>query len=307
MRIGIVGAGGIGGYLAGRLVESGAEVALVARGAHGAAIAEHGLRIVSPEGDSVVRPALSTDDPARVGICDLVIPAVKAHQLADAIEAARPMMGPSSHALTFQNGVDAPDMVARAYGRDRALIGVARIFVNITGPGEITVREGFRTFVIGDMDGSQTSAAGPVIAAFRAAGIDAPDSDDVRADLWLKFLLFNAVSSTTAGARTTMGVVRHTPELWSLFADLVRETDAVARASGVRLPEGAAECVIDVAATMPPGARASTAHDLDAGRALETDWLCGALARLGDGIGVPVPASRTVAALLAPYRDGTPA
>ncbi len=306
MRIGIVGAGGIGGYLTVRLVESGADVALIARGSHGAAISEHGLRMVSPDGEHVVRPAMVTDDPSRVGPRDLVIPAVKAHQLADAIDAARPLMGADSQALTFQNGVDAPALVARAFGRERALIGVARIFVNITGPGEITLREGFRSFVIGDIDGAQEGRAAPVIGAFRAAGIDAPDCADVRVDLWLKFLLFNAVSSTTAGARTTMGVVRQTPELWTLFADLVDETDAVGRALGIPLPEGAPARVMDVAAAMPAGARASTAHDLDAGRALESDWLCGALARLGDEAGVPVPASRTIAALLAPHRNGAP-
>ncbi len=307
MKVGIVGAGGIGGYLAAMFAESGADLALIARGAHGAAISAGGLRMKAPEGEVRVRPALVTDNPSTAGPCDLVILAVKAHQLASAIEAARPMLHDGSQALTFQNGVEAPDMVAQAYGRDRALIGVARIFVNISGPGEITLREGARRFTIGDMVGAQTSAgAARAIAAFREAGIDAPDCPDVRADLWMKFLLFNAVSSTTAGARTTLDVVRDTPELWQLFEDLVRETDTVARAMGVRLATDAVQKTLAVAAKIAPGARASTAHDLDEGRALEIDWICGAVARLGAQADVDTPASRVIAALLAPYKAGKP-
>ncbi|RMD92978.1 MAG: 2-dehydropantoate 2-reductase [Alphaproteobacteria bacterium] len=304
MRIGIVGAGGIGGYLAAQLIEAGQEVALVARGAHGAAIARDGLRFIAPEGVRVVRAALVSEDAAAAGVCDLVILAVKAHQLAGAIEAARPMLGPATQALTFQNGVEAPEMCAEAYGRERALIGVARIFVNITGPGEITLREGPRRFVVGDIDGRQEGRAAPVIAAFRAAGIDCPARADVRVELWEKFLLFNAVSSTTAGARTTMGVVREVPELWALFETLVRETEALARARGIPLPPDAVERALKAGRATPAGARSSTAHDLEMGRPLEIDWLCGAVARLSAEAGLEAPASRTVHALLAPWREG---
>lgn len=307
MRIGIIGAGGIGGYLAARLCQADGDVALVARGAHGAAIARDGLTLVAPDGTRTVRPGLVTDDPARAGPCDLVIFGVKAHQMDAAIAAARPMVGPGTLTLSFQNGVDAPEMLGRAFGADAALIGVARIFVNITGPAEITLRPGARSFTIGDARGRQDGeGAARVIAAFRQAGIEAPDCDDVRADLWMKFLLFNAVSSTTAGARTTMGTVRDTPELWRLFGDLVRETEAVARAGDIDLPGDAAERILRYASEIPAEARASTAHDLDGGRPLEIDWTCGAVARLGAAHGVPAPASRTVWSLLAPWRDGAP-
>ncbi|MEM6824464.1 MAG: 2-dehydropantoate 2-reductase N-terminal domain-containing protein, partial [Pseudomonadota bacterium] len=138
MKIAIVGAGGIGGYLAVKLIVAGAEVALVARGSHRAAIAQRGLRLVEPDGGVTVRPPVLTDDLGEIGPQDLVIVAVKAHQLTEAITQLHPALGPETRVLPFQNGVDAPDLVARSFGRDRALIGVARIFANITAPGVIT-------------------------------------------------------------------------------------------------------------------------------------------------------------------------
>lgn len=310
MRIGIIGAGGIGGYLAARLSNAGADVALVVRGEHGAAIRAQGLLLRAPDEEVRIRPApgfVVTDDPAVAGPCDLVIPAVKAHQLADALATATPMAGATTQVLPFQNGVEAPEMVAEVFGSDRSLIGVARIFANIIAPGEITQQPGPRSFTIGDPDGAQSGRAAPVIAAFRAAGLNAPDCADVRVDLWSKFLFFNAISATTAGARTRIGTVRTTPALWSLFETLARETEALARARGIPLPDDVVARALEMARALPETARASTAHDLEEGRALEVDWLCGAVARLGAACGVPTPASATVAALLAPWRNGAPA
>lgn len=304
MKTAIIGAGGIGGYLAARLVAAGGEVALVARGSQLEAIRANGLRLVDPEGDLTVTPATLTDDAARIGTPDLVVLAVKAHQLDAALRQIAPAVGPDTRVLPFQNGVDAPDMVADAFGPARALIGVARFFANITAPGVITRYGAPRGFTVGTMDGGQAGAS-RIIAMFRAAGVEAPDHPDVRVDLWTKFILFNAASSITAATRKRFGPLRGHPETVALVRRLMEETRAVGEATGIRLAPGRVEeCMRLFLEVMPEEGRTSTAHDLEAGRALEIDYICGAVARRGRALGVDVSASETVYALLRPWRDG---
>ncbi len=304
MRFAIVGAGGIGGYLAARLIAAGEEVSLLARGGQLQAIRAAGLRLIDPEGDLTVRPHLATDDPAALGVPDVVVMAVKAHQLADAIAQVAPVVGPGTRVLPFQNGVDAPDMLAGAFGETHALIGVARFFANITAPGVITRYGAPRGFTIGTLDGGQAGVA-DIIARLRGAGIEAPDHPDVRVDLWTKFILFNAMSSITAGTRKRFGALRTHPETVALVRRLMDEVRAVGMSSGV--PLGAdlvEECMSLFLEVLPDEGRTSTAHDLEEGRALEIDHICGAVARRGTTLGVDVSASETVYALLRPWRDG---
>lgn len=307
MRFAIIGAGGIGAYLAVKLAQAGGEVALLARGAHLEAIREKGLRLLTPDGPLTAALDAVSDDAEEIGPADVTVFAVKAHQLEAAIAQAAPLLAGGGAALPFQNGVDAPRLLAEAFGPERALIGVAQIFSNITGPGEVTTYGFPGRFIVAGLDGRQDAAPVPEIrAAFDAAGIVAPETSDARVDLWSKFALFNAVSSTTAGARCRLEQVRANPELTDLFRELVSEVAAVARAEGAPTPDDLVERTMAIMANMPGEARASTAHDLEQGRALEVDWIAGAVARLGREHGVPTPASAAVAALLAPWKNGAP-
>ena len=118
MRIAIFGAGGIGGYLGGRLSQAGEEVVLIARGEHLQAIRDHGLKVDSIKGDFVVTPSLATSDPEEVGFVDVVILGVKAWQVLDAAEAMRPMIGPNTFVVPMQNGVESPGQLASVLGEN---------------------------------------------------------------------------------------------------------------------------------------------------------------------------------------------
>ncbi len=155
MKIAILGAGGIGGYLAAKLTEAGTPVALIARGAHLEAIRTDGVTLIEPEGTTVARPAVLTDDPREIGTPDVLVVTVKAHQLAEALKAIAPAVGPDTLVVTVQNGVDAPDMAAEAFGAARVAICVARILSNITAPGEITRYGAPRSFTIGALEGGR--------------------------------------------------------------------------------------------------------------------------------------------------------
>jgi len=123
MRIGVFGSGGVGGYFGGRLAEAGEDVRFVARGAHLAAMRERGLRVTSTAGDFVVHPVRASDDPAALGEVDVVLVAVKAWQVAEAADALRPMLGAATFVVPLENGIEAPDTLAAALGRNRVLGG----------------------------------------------------------------------------------------------------------------------------------------------------------------------------------------
>ena len=112
MRIAVMGSGGVGGYFGGRLAASGEDVTFIARGAHLDAIRQRGLVITSALGDPAIRPAKATDDPAEIGPVDLVIFTVKLYDSEHAADAIRPMAGPGTGVVTFQNGVDSTDVLA---------------------------------------------------------------------------------------------------------------------------------------------------------------------------------------------------
>lgn len=305
MRVAIIGAGGVGGMLAARLGAAGHEVALLARGGHLAAIREAGLKLVTPGDEVVLRPAVATDRGADLPAADLVIVAVKAQDLDGAMEQMAAAMAGGALALPFLNGVEATDRLQARFGGGRVLIGIARISAFIEAPGVVRQVTPGATYTIGTAQGRQDDArVAEIRAAFHAAGITVPESADVRVDLWTKFAALSAFSGVTAGARCDAATLRATPALEALYLRLAGEVQVLGRAEGVALPDDLPQRMLDFARSLPGEMRASLAHDLDAGKRLEIDWLAGAVPRLGARHGLAAPASETVAALLAPWKDG---
>lgn len=138
-RRSILATGGVGGYLGVRLMQAGHEVAVLARGRHLAAIRERGLFLDSPAGDAHVRPTLATDDPAKVGPVDLVVFAVKLPDAEGAAESARPLLGPDTAVVPFQNGVESTALIPRILGERRALSGTCYIAIDPGGRLRIRV------------------------------------------------------------------------------------------------------------------------------------------------------------------------
>lgn len=305
MKVAVVGAGGIGGYLAVRLAAAGNAVSVVARGAHLEAIRANGLTLEDRTGERIVVEVPASADPAELEPPELVIFGVKGHQLAEAIEQARPLMAEGAVALPILNGVTATSMLEEAYGEGRALIGVARISAEIVAPGVIGRLDSETGLYVGDRDGRQdTEPAAGVRAMLNAAGAPAPETDDARAELWRKMISWNGGGTVTAAARCDFGTIQRVPELRVLVGRLIEEALAVARASGAPVSEDYAEKALMGLDRMPGGIRSSMAADLAAGKALELDHLTGAVARMGRELGVPVPTTEAMVAVLAPYRNG---
>jgi 2-dehydropantoate 2-reductase len=300
MRIAVVGAGGVGGWLAARLWAAGADVRLLGRGAHLAAIQEEGLLLRSPAGD--VRAQVSaTNDPARIGPCDAVLFCVKSYDSDEAVELLPPLVGDDTVVVSLQNGIDNVDRLAGAVGRERVIGGLALIASVVEKPGVVIHSGGPARVVLGDIPGEPAGRAARLVAACAVPGIDAQLSDDIEVALWDKYAFLCAFAGTTATIRLELGDIRDCAESWSFFGQLVREVYAIARATGVAVAADAEQRTLAFASGLESQIRASMYHDLVAGRRIELDALHGTVVRLGAGYGIPTAASAAVHAILSPH------
>jgi 2-dehydropantoate 2-reductase len=303
MRIGVMGAGGVGGYFGGRLLQAGHDVTFVARGAHLAALRERGLTLRSPLGDATLA-VRALEDPAGADPVDVVLFAVKLWDTEAAAERIRPLVESGAVVIPLQNGVESVERLGAVLGPTRIMGGTAYIFARIAEPGVIVHTGRVARLRFGPLHPAQRPAAEAFLAAGRTAGIEAELSDDIVRVLWEKFVLLVGVSGTTALARSSIGVVRGDPDLRWLLEAAMREAWAVGRARGVSLPDDLVGQQLTFADGLAPEVRSSLAGDLEAGSRLEAPWLAGAVARMARGAGLEAPANRAIYAALKPFLDG---
>ncbi len=304
MRIGVMAAGAVGGYFGARLAAAGHEVHFIARGAQLDAIRRNGLKIESPLGDLHLKHAMATDDPKQVGAVDVVLFAVKLWDTEQAAELARPMIGPDTRLITFQNGIDSVERIAPILGADKVLGGTAHIATVVAEPGVIHHTSRFARLRAGRIDGKPDDMLARFVDAGQAAGIDIAPSAEINADRWKKFVFLAALAGATGATRQPLGAILADADMRALFIALMREVIALAAAKGVPLPHDFLQDQIKFAENAPKSMKASLLHDLERGNRLELDWLTGAVAALGRELGVPTPTSAAIYAALKPYRMG---
>jgi len=230
MKIAIMGSGGVGGLFGAHLVRGGADVTFIARGAHLAAMRANGILIEgAPGGDVHVPHVQATDDPASLGPVDLVLFAVKLGATAAAIEAIRPLVGPDTGIVSFQNGVLKDDYLRAAFDEKHVFGGVGYVGSAIDRPGVIKQAGTLQRLVFGEFDGRRSSRVEAFLAACRAGGINAEIADDISRAIWEKFVFLVGLSGTTATMRVPIGPIRANPQTRALLLDLMREVVAVGR------------------------------------------------------------------------------
>jgi 2-dehydropantoate 2-reductase len=289
MRIAIVGAGGVGGLVAGLLARAGTEVALLARGAGLEAIRKDGLAVDSSLGTFTVRPAVVSDDPAALGQADAVLVAVKAWQVAELAPRLAPLLGPDGFAVPLQNGVEAADRLAAALGPERVAGGLSFLLAWTEAPGRVKHVGGAPRITLGELRGGGSPRLDRLAAALIEAGVVAERAEDISAALWRKFLFIDPLGTVGAVTRAPIGVIRSVPESRALLAGAMREVAAVAKGRGVDVGSDAVEAALRQVDTMPPEATASMHRDLAAGRPSELEDQTGAVVRLGRAAGVATP------------------
>jgi len=304
MKIAVIGAGGVGGAFGAALAKSGADVTFVARGAHLAAMKQNGLKIVGGRGETHVVPTQATDDPASIGPVDYVLFCVKLWDVESAGEAIRPLVGPNTAVIPFQNGIDAPERLVPILGAKAVMGGVAQISATIAEPGVIRQTGSFMRLVFGELAGGHSARGEAFLAQCKAAGFDATHSDNILTDLWLKYILLATNSALTAATRLPFGKLRDDADIAPMFEAGFAEVAAVGRAKGIKLPDDVVAKIMQGTRAMPADMMASMAHDLIRGGRIELPWLSGKVVSLGRELGVPTPVHAVLHAVLKPYTMG---
>ena len=314
MKICIFGAGAIGGYMGVMLKRGGADVSVIARGAHLAAIREKGiiLRIGADEVQADIRAA---QDPAALGRQDVVIVGLKAYQAWEQAEAMAPLLGPETMVVTAQNGVpwwyfyglegehagkrlasvDPGDRQWKAIGPERVIGCTVYPATELVAPGVIKHTYGDQ-FGLGEPNRQKTPRLKALVEAFAAGNLKPREFDDIRDDIWVKLwgnLCFNPISALTGA---TLDIVATDPGTRALSRLMMLEGQAIGEKLGVTFR-------VDVDRRINGAAKVgahktSMLQDLERGRPLEIDALVTAVQELGRAVGVATPRLDSVLALV---------
>ena len=305
MRICVLGAGAIGGYIGARLAASGLETSAVARGATLAALREHGWRVVSGQG-TVSAPVRAVADPSELGEQDLVVLAVKSQSLDAALPALAPLLGPETIVLAALNGVpwwfldgfggpcegrrlagvDPSGRIAAAVPTRRVLGCVVHLSCSVPEPGLVR-HGGGRGLILGEPDGSDSPRVREVAALLAGAGFEAAVSTRIQRDIWYKLwgnMTINPVSALTGA---TADRILDDELVLGFCHAAMREAAAVGAEIGcpiTELPEERSKLTRKLGPF-----RSSMLQDADAGRSLELGALVGAVREIGELVGVPTP------------------
>jgi 2-dehydropantoate 2-reductase len=314
MKVCVMGAGAIGGYLGAKLARAGAEVSLVARGAHLAAMRANGVRLVTDEDELVARPAC-TDDPAELGPQDYVILALKAHSVPGCVEMMQPLLGNDTAIVTAVNGVpywyfhghggkfagttlETVDPGAKQWKMlrpERAIGCVVYPATEVVEPGVIKHIYGDK-FPIGEPSGERSERVERFAALMESAGLKAPIRDNIRDEIWLKLwgnLCFNPISALT---HATLDVIAHDPGTRAIARAMMLEAKAIGDKLGVHFRVDV-ERRIDGAGGVT-GHKTSMLQDLERGRPMEIDPLVTVIQEMGRLVEVPTPTLDIVLALV---------
>jgi len=316
MKIAIIGAGAIGGYVGVKLALAGEDVTFIVRGANLEAIRNNGMKLIMHDGtEHVTTGVKATNDYAQAGPQDMVILAMKAHQVEAVAKDLPKLFGPETTVVTMQNGipywyfhkhggphegnhvhsVDPGGLLAEMIPPRRVIGCVVYPASELIAPGVVRHIEGDR-FPIGELDGCSSDRVRAISECFTRAGFKAPVLDNIRSEIWLKLwgnLTFNPISSL---AHSTLVDICQYPLSRELAANMMREAQEVAHKLGIEF-----RVTLDkrIAGAEKVGKhKTSMLQDIEAGRAPEIDALVGSVVELGRLTQTPTPHIDTVYALV---------
>lgn len=299
MRVAVFGAGAVGAYLGSRLMKAGAGVHLIARGKHLDVLRKSGLTLITPDGEEKWHIA-ATDDPASIGIVDTVVFGVKSYDTEVAARQLKPLLGMRTAVVDIQNGIDNEAKLAAIIGAEHVVPAATYILAAIEAPG--VVKSGPARLVLGEATpGAPSERIEHLVEVFRAGGVDASSSADIRVAKWEKYILLVGFSAVSASTQLPLGDIRKSQAASDLMRGVMQEAYDVARAMGVPLRDDHVERSHGLVMAQADSEGASLRNDLLKGRRMELDALQGALIRLGKRARVPTPRTEAVFAVLEPW------
>ena len=298
MRIVVMGTGGLGGYFGGLLARAGGDVTFVARGANLEALQGHGLTVRSVNGDFTLSNVQACADPSGLPPADFILFTVKTYGVEDATALLQPVVAQDTVLLTLQNGVDTPEILRQALGRGTVLAGITRIGSTLVEPGVIEQPTHDRAIEYGSLDEQGEAALERVRELLEAAAIPVLLSPDIRKSLWEKLVLISAFAGLSALTGLSPNQLLARRPTRTIYAQVMEEAAAVARAAGVDLEADTAARILAYLDAEGELGSASMAVDFQHRRRTEIEAINGAVVRHGRRLGVPTPVNETIYAAL---------
>ncbi|MGH3256248.1 MAG: ketopantoate reductase family protein [Streptosporangiaceae bacterium] len=297
MKLAVIGAGAMGGSLAGHAARAGHDVTVVdVSSTVIEQVSKHGLRVCTPEGTFTAAVSV-TDDPSTAGPVDLVVLFVKAQHTEAASQSLQPLVGPATAVVTLQNGWGNADRIAKFVPEEQLVVGVTYNSCTASGTGQV-VHSGRGRTVMGPFRGTGTQYAHRAADLLNDSGWEAEVSTAVLTEIWKKLVLNTATLPTAALTRLNAGAVGEPGELLDLVDGLAAETVAVAVAQGLDIDLGERVSAIHGVLERAGAGRASMLQDVLAGRKTEVETVNGAVVAAGVTYGVQVPLNKAMVALV---------
>jgi 2-dehydropantoate 2-reductase len=302
MRVLVVGAGAIGGYFGGRLLQAGRDVTFLVRPKRAGELASAGLVIKSPNGDVTLKKPPTVQADTIKDKFDVVVLSCKAYDLDDAIKSFAPAVGPQTSVIPMLNGMMHLDTLDRAFGRERVLGGLCAIAVTLNEQREVVQLQPLQTLGFGERDGGTSDRVRAIAEAFSVVNGALP-SENVVQDMWEKWVFLASIAASTSLMRAPIGAIVAAPGGKDFLLGILDECTAVAKAAGHE-PGGPFFQRIKgmLTAEGSPGT-ASMFRDIKAGGKVEADHVIGDMIARADAAKIPVPKLRTAYTHLKAYEN----
>jgi len=295
MRIAIVGIGGVGGYLGGRLAHAlpaggEHEILFVEKNkAHLKAIRDHGLKLSAKDGDATAVPAVATDDPGTIGKVDVVLMCTKGYDLLSASRMITVAVSDRTVVIPPGNGVGNAAIVKEGLGgRGDVLSACIYISTHIIGDGAVEQMGGPRKFFFGNPNGEMEKYRA-IEKVFLAGGLNAELTPNILREVWSKYLFVAPLSGLTALYAVPQGGLLTDPARRALLTEMMQELDALARKAGVGLPPDIVQQSMAKADSFPYETKTSMQLDFEQGKPTELETMMGYAARMAKELKVSMP------------------
>lgn len=300
MKILIYGAGGIGGYVGGKLAKAGNSVSFIARGEHLKAIRKNGLEVESINGNFTITPAFVTDNIAEVEKPELIILGVKSWQIEEAARSLKPIITANTLVLPLQNGASNVENLLKVLPKKNVLGGLCHIVSFVKDPGKI-VHSGFEPKItFGELDNSKSDRVLQLKEVFTKAEINNIIPKDIDLEIWKKFLFIATISALGGLTRVNICKMRESDYLMDIMRKTSEEIKNVANAKGISLNEEHIKAVFEVINNLDPKTTASTQRDIMEGKPSELENFNGYIVKEGKRLGISTPVNLFIYECLLP-------
>jgi 2-dehydropantoate 2-reductase len=301
MRILVVGAGAIGGYFSGRLLQAGRDVTFLVRPRRAAELADAGLVIKSPNGDVTLKKPPTVQADKLTEKFDMVLLSCKAFDLDDAIKSFAPAVGPQTAIIPLLNGMKHLDVLDKKFGRERVLGGLCAIAVTLNEHREVVQLAPLQSLTFGERDGKMSERVDAIAEVMASGKFGAVASEHILQDMWEKWVFLASLAASTCLMRSAVGNILAAPGGRDFVLGMLDECSAVAAAEGYAPRAPFLERTRGMLTAEGSQMTASMFRDIKVGAPVEADHVIGDLVARGDAAKVPVPRLRTAYTHLKAY------